>query len=101
MSHSEKPLNPTLLKLLNEDLALQAQALHLGRTGTIETDKFCDDDQGELNFALATFRGRVVINFGDPVSWLAMTPDHALELSMQIASLARKAKHEIRTRKEG
>ncbi len=93
--HSDKPMSDELLALLNTDLKIQAKALHLGNVKNSHIDgKLTKDDKGDFEFALNTVAGRVLINFGAPVTWCAFTPKQARELALLLRTEAAKARKE-------
>lgn len=53
----------------------QIEEMGLGSTG----EKTCPipGDEGSLRTAVGAYMGRIVINFGRPLSWAAMKPDQA------------------------
>lgn len=52
----------------------------LGKTGKFPDGKLTKQDEGELAFAVLTHKGKVCVEFGQPVHWFAMTPKQAIEL---------------------
>lgn len=53
----------------------------LGATGEFPQGKLVPEDEGELQLAIAEVEGRVVINFGKPISWIGMRPEEARMLA--------------------
>lgn len=64
------------------------QELRPGATGKYPEGKLNPDDQGELRAALGVVDGRVVIDFGKPVPWIAMTPEEAINFGAKIVEHA-------------
>lgn len=94
--HSEKkPIDGDLLKILESDLAIQTAACQLGTVGTHTDGSLDEHDLGDLEFTVCSFTGRVVVNFGRPVSWVAFTQAQARELAMVLRTTAKKAKHDM------
>lgn len=62
---------------------IQAQ---LGRQGTHSHGKYGDDDDGDLALAIAADPGnrKVVIDFGTPISWLALDPQGAMQFASTV-----------------
>lgn len=60
----------------------QLPAAALGATGEFPQGKLADDDEGEIRFAVAADKnaGKVIIDFGSPVTWVGMDPEQASQL---------------------
>jgi hypothetical protein len=58
----------------------EAEELGLGATGEFPHGKSGEHDEGGLNAALTTLGGKLVLNFGKSVAWVAMTKAEALAL---------------------
>lgn len=93
------PTDASLAALLraaaNElEMAGDARALGLGATGEYPEGSVGPTDQGGLRAGLAfdPATGRIMINFGKPVAWLAMTPAEALTFARQLQIKARDAR---------
>lgn len=63
--------------------------LKLGPTHTFPEGRFTEHDEGGIKFAVYGKDGKVVINFGSPVSWLATNPEQAIELGRTLIKHAR------------
>lgn len=52
----------------------------IGATGEYPEGRAAPDDRGEIKVALATDRaaGRLILAFGEPVSWIGMTAGEAI-----------------------
>lgn len=59
-----------------------------GPTGDFPQGKLNEDDEGGLQIGVTTESGKVVIEFGIPVRWVAMAPDQAIELAKIITQRA-------------
>ena len=105
MHHSDQPLNPEaekqfeeakrhLLEDLGKDAALRREAaeLGLGATGQFPEGKLADHDEGQIQFAVAIYKGKVVMNFGKPVASLGMTHKQAHDLARLLLKQAGKLK---------
>lgn len=69
-----------------------------GATGDYPDGKLNDDDEGGLGMRIGVVQGRVVIDFGKPVTWIGFRPNEAYD----IAKLIRKhAKRAIKSRRTG
>jgi len=101
MHHSEKDFlgdNEVMRKLVEEhsldagrgraedslerQLALQRPSV--GATGEHPEGRLTEDDEGEIQFAVAADKaaGKVVIDFGKPVAWMGMNASQARDLGM-------------------
>lgn len=68
----------------------------IGPTGRFPQGKMSPADDGELAFGVARdSQGNVHINFGKPVSWLAMPPELAIEMAKMLLRHAGATKVEI------
>jgi hypothetical protein len=47
----------------------------LGATGRFPQGKLNEYDEGELRLAMGVTNGKLVMNFGKPVSWVALTKE--------------------------
>jgi hypothetical protein len=60
-----------------------------GATGLYPDGKISPSDEGEIQIAVGVDpHGVVVIDFGKPVAWLAMTPDGAMQLGLVLIERA-------------
>lgn len=72
MHHSDDllPMTPGLLEKLG-----------LGATGKFPEGKLVEHDEGEIQFSVRTFEGKVIIEWGKSVKWIGMNATQALELA--------------------
>jgi hypothetical protein len=63
-----------------------------GPTGEFPEGKLTPEDKGSLTFTIGTKNGKVIIDFGAPVSWIGFTADQAFEIAMELAKIAAEAK---------
>lgn len=56
----------------------------LGATGRYPEGKLTDNDEGEIQFALGTKDGKVVLDFGKPVAWLGLLPEQAIDIGQMM-----------------
>lgn len=76
------PTRPQLAALLRETAALlEAQHFGLGATGQYPHGSLGPHDEGELKVGLVVQQGKVVLNFGQPISFAALTPRQARQLA--------------------
>jgi hypothetical protein len=62
----------------------------LGSTGKYPLGKLDPTDEGELNIAVFILKGKIRIEFGKPVAWLAMPPKQAIDFAELIIRHANK-----------
>jgi hypothetical protein len=55
--------------------------LGLGGLGTYSQGKLDPHDEGDIRMAVTNARGRVLVNFGKPVTWFGLTPEEARALA--------------------
>ena len=80
MHHGSTP-NPDL-----EDVLKHGEKL--GATGIFPEGRFGGQDEGEIKFGVAHVDGKILINFGTPVSWLGMSTGQAKDLARVLLKLA-------------
>jgi hypothetical protein len=56
-------------------------AKDIGATGEFPEGKIHGSDEGQVRFAIAHDKGKVIIQFGKPIAWFAMGPEQARELA--------------------
>ena len=97
--HSQQPMSDENKSLLEQQLEMLTQAkkqLELGATGKFPQGKLTENDEGELQFAVTTYRGQVIINFGKPIEWAGLNPDQARMLADALNHRAREAEKYIK-----
>lgn len=62
------------------DVEKKLRGLQLGATGRYPQGKLGPDDEGELAYAVAVIKERVIFDFGTPIRSLGLTADDAEEL---------------------
>jgi hypothetical protein len=67
-----------------------ADKQRIGATGNYPQGKLDDTDEGELTIAITRADGIVRIEFGKPVAWIAMSPEHAVGLARLLLKHAEK-----------
>lgn len=60
-----------------------------GAIGSYPKGKLTPKDEGSIQFAVGEQDGKVVIDFGTPVSWIGMTPQQAADFASSILTRAR------------
>lgn len=63
----------------------------IGSTGMHPEGKLTEADEGSIQFAIGVQDGKVVLDFGTPVTWLGMPPQDALMLAESLIQKARAA----------
>jgi len=64
-----------------KDLKEMAEKLDLGPTGAFPEGKLNEDDKGELQLAIGTQDGKVIMSFGIPVSWIGFSSQQARQIA--------------------
>lgn len=78
-----------------EDIVREAiEDEELGTTGEFPEGKISKDDLGEIKFAIAIYNSLVVVNFGSPVTWFAISPEQADELAAVLMEKAQEIRGE-------
>ena len=100
--HNFDGVDPEMDARFKDMLAKQQADLHemreahlrqdIGPTNTHPEGKLTDKDDGGLQFAIAQTGGKIIINFGSPVSWVGMNPEDAESLAQSLLSKAREAR---------
>ena len=72
-----------------------------GPTGDFPHGKFNTEDEGGLMIGISHDKGKVIINFGMPVSWIGITSEQAFAFARSIAEHAHKAMRDITETEDG
>jgi hypothetical protein len=59
----------------------EAERLGLGPTGNFPKGKLTENDEGEIKFAIAAYKKKVILNFGVPIASLGLDADDARQLA--------------------
>ena len=86
----EGSVDDLALNLKRAQLSQNIGALHDHPEGRL-TDK----DDGALQYAVAQTGGKVIVNFGTPVSWIGMNPEDAEAMANVLMAKAREARKMI------
>lgn len=84
--HSEEPFDENLKKILSD---LKNTASFRGAIGAFPEGKLTKSDEGAIQFAVGEKDGKVVLDFGTPVSWIGMSPQDAADLAQTLFRWAR------------
>jgi len=68
--------------------------MRVGPTGKYPNGKLEPSDDGELKLAIGTMDGLVMVEFGTPVAWLAMSPNDARRLADSLTQMAARVEDE-------
>jgi hypothetical protein len=63
----------------------------IGATGQFPDGALSPNDEGQIQFATSIIDGRVILDFGKPVSSLGMSPQEACDIAGALVKLARAA----------
>lgn len=66
--------------------------IKLGATGKFPDGKLNKDDEGELRMKIGESKGRVIIDFGKPVTWFGLDKKSAIEFAESVLKHAKDAK---------
>jgi hypothetical protein len=62
----------------------EAQKKEFGATGQFPEEKLTQNDEGEIQFGVSTYKHEVIINFGTPVKWIGFNKELAHKLADSI-----------------
>ena len=87
-NHSSYPDQDMLRHLLRSrdkegkvnTLKKMIESTPIGATGNYPKGKLTKADEGEIQFMVGAKNDKVVLQFGTPVAWMGMTPEHAIDL---------------------
>lgn len=85
--HSEEPFDrKDFDKLLRQ---MKETASFRGAIGAHPEGKLTKSDEGAIQFAVGEKDGKVVLDFGTPVSWIGMSAQDAADLAQTLFKWAR------------
>lgn len=84
--------DPSIFNKKFRELLEDQQLNQLGPTGRFPDGQLNDNDEGEIQIAINTEGGKVVINFGKPVAWIGFTPEQADMIAFSLIEKASKLK---------
>lgn len=90
--HSSQPMGESF----RQQMEIEAQRQGLGATGRTPSGTIHDSDEGEIRFGIASDdrTGKIILNFGKPVAWMALDPPQAIEIAQALIKHARKVSRE-------
>ena len=83
---ANEPNDPLGLSAVRE--MLKEAGLPLGPTGSHPSGKLNGHDEGGINIGIGAKAGKVIMDFGTPVSWLGFDPGHARALAASLTNYA-------------
>lgn len=86
-NHSDMPLEG--LEQLRQ--LMESEKEQFGATGKTPEPLLGPNDAGEIRFGVANYGGKVMLNFGEPIAWVGMGPEQAVELANILLKNAREA----------
>lgn len=93
--HGSKPIDEMpegIRRLINE---MKNTAGFRGAIGSFPAGKLTKCDEGAIQFAVGEKDGKVVLDFGSPVSWIGMSPQEAADLASVLLRRAREAARSV------
>ncbi len=93
--HSSDPMDEMGDKF-RQQMEIEAQRQGLGATSRYPSGQIHNSDEGEIRIGVASDdkAGKVMLNFGKPVAWLAFNPEEAIEVAQALIQHARKVAKE-------
>jgi len=91
MSHHSSDRDPALEEMAELKKVLETSKTEFGKTGLHPAGVLSGTDEGGIQFGVSNYAGKVVLNFGTPVTWLGMDPQQATELANSLLNQARQA----------
>lgn len=89
MGNHSKNIDPEMEAFLKKEQEIfKEMGEPLGGTGQHPAGKLTQLDHGELRLAITRKDDKVIINFGEPVAWIAFSPEQALDLANLLISRA-------------
>lgn len=76
--HHESNESDEIRKLMEK----ARQENKFGPTGNFPDGKLTSNDEGEINFGVAVYKGKVIVNFGKPIASLGLSPEEARDLAL-------------------
>lgn len=73
---------------------LMDTATFRGALGDFPEGKVAASDEGAIQFGVTNKDGKVILDFGTPVAWIGMNPQHAADLASLLLKHARDAGHQ-------
>lgn len=98
MSNHSSQQDPEIIRLFMQQfekaklIQEEANQLGLGPTGQFPEGKLTQADEGEIKIGVTSYQGKVIIDFGSPVTWIGFTPELADQLAQSLLEKAAKAR---------
>lgn len=90
--HGREPFDLEARKQLID--SLKSTESYRGPIGAYPDGKLTKRDEGNIQFAIGSKDGKVVMDFGSAVAWIGMTPQDAMDLAAALMRHARKVASE-------
>lgn len=84
--HSEEPFDENFQRLIRQ---MKDTDSFRGKIGAFPEGKLTKQDEGAIQFAVGEKDGKVVLDFGTPVSWVGMNAQDAADLAQTLFKWAR------------
>jgi hypothetical protein len=81
-----------------EIMQSEAERFSLGATGRFPEGKIADNDEGEIQFGVARYKGKILINFEKPVAYVGMNIQQAKALISTLRRSIKDIEREARQR---
>lgn len=90
--HSSEPMG----EAFRQQMEIEAQRMGLGATSRHPSGSIHGSDEGEIRLGVASDdkSGKVMLNFGKPVTWIAFNPEEAIGVAQALIQHARKVAKE-------
>ncbi len=87
--HHSSDMDPMMAGKLDQLRSrLEGEVEQLGATGRFPEGQLTESDEGEIRFRVGYVDGKVVLDFGQPVTWLGMSPKQAKQLAVLLKTHA-------------
>lgn len=83
-SHQDPEMDQRLREMFEDAGAVREggdELVKLGATGRFPGGKLTDQDEGEVQFRVGYLDGKIVLDFGQPVTWVGCSPEQAKDLA--------------------
>ena len=91
-AHEHAQLDAALLRQrMHRKEAAMPEPSNLGATGRFPQGKLHPTDEGEIQFAVGSGKGKVLLDFGKPITWLGLDPAAARQLGQALLDHAARA----------
>jgi hypothetical protein len=69
----------------------------LGSTGQFPDGKIDENDEGELRLSIEadSLTNQIIIDFGEPVTWVSLSPEEAIDFAEFITKKAKELQEQV------